>query len=135
MLWLMNQRRCSLIIVSNLHFTFEFYSHPLPIENIVIAILPLIANNHYLLVQNQVNEECFQAVIDLATSDEAFMHTIILLAANHWVRVYQKPAAVAISLAHHKVEALRIINERLGSPEIASADGTIGAIAAISLLR
>lgn len=61
------------------------------------------------------------------------MHTIILLAANHWVRVCRKPAIMAFCLAHHKVEAIRIINERLENPEIACADGTIGAVAAISL--
>jgi hypothetical protein len=74
-------------------------------------------------------------ILDLATSDEALMHTIILLAANYWVRKCGDPATVAFSLAHHKVEAIRIINERLGDPEMAAMDGTIGAVAGLSLVE
>ena len=66
-------------------------------------------------------------------SDIALMHTVVLLAANYWVRVCASSAAIDFSLAYHNVEAIRIINERLNDPQMASMDGTIGAIAAMSL--
>jgi hypothetical protein len=61
------------------------------------------------------------------------MHTAILLAANHWVILGGNPATVASALYHHKVEAIRIINERLGDAARAGLVGTIGAVAAMTL--
>lgn len=61
------------------------------------------------------------------------MHTAILLAANHWVLLGGNPATVSSALYHHKVEAIRIINERLGDPARAGLVGTVGAVAAMTL--
>jgi hypothetical protein len=69
----------------------------------------------------------------LARSDQALMHTSILLAANHWVLLGGNPATVASALYHHKVEAIRIINERLDDPVRAGLVGTVGAVAAMTL--
>lgn len=71
--------------------------------------------------------------MDLATSDVVVMHTIILLAANYWGRVTGNLATVAFSLAHHKIEAIRVINERLGDQVRATMDSTIAAVAAMTL--
>jgi hypothetical protein len=71
--------------------------------------------------------------LDLATSDVVVMHTIIILAANYWVRITGNLAPVAFSLAHHKVEAIRAINERLGDQVQATMDSTVAAVAAMSL--
>jgi hypothetical protein len=68
-----------------------------------------------------------------ATSDTVLMHTAIILAANHWVRLGGNPDTVTLALYHHKVEAIRIINERLGDPTKATLDGTVGAVAAMTL--
>ena len=61
------------------------------------------------------------------------MHTAIILAANHWVRLGGNPNTFTTALYHHKVEAIRIINERLGDPAKATLDGTVGAVAAMTL--
>ena len=70
---------------------------------------------------------------ELARSDQALMHTSILLAANHWVLLGGNPATVSSALYYHKVEAIRIINERLDDPVRAGLVGTIGAVAAMTL--
>lgn len=70
---------------------------------------------------------------ELARSDQALMHTSILLAANHWIVVGGNPATVASAFFHHKLEAIRIINERLDDPARAGLVGTIGAVAAMTL--
>lgn len=61
------------------------------------------------------------------------MHTAILLAANHWVLLGGNPATVSSAFYHHKLEAIRIINERLGDPAGAGLVGTVGAVAAMTL--
>lgn len=68
-----------------------------------------------------------------AASDTVLMHTAIVLATNHWVRLGGNPNTVSSALYHHKIEAIRIINERLADPAKATLDGTIGAVAAMTL--
>jgi hypothetical protein len=70
-----------------------------------------------------------------ATSDTVLMHTAIILAANHWLRLGGNPNTVIPALYHHKVEAIQIINERLGDPTKATLDGTIGAIGVMILIE
>ena len=61
------------------------------------------------------------------------MHAVIMLSAYHWVRLGGNSDTVASALFHHKVEAIRIINERLGDPAKATLDGTVGAIAVMTI--
>lgn len=63
------------------------------------------------------------------------MHTAILLAANHWVLLGGNPVTVSSAFYHHKLEAIRIINERLGDPARVGLVGTIGAVAAMTLVE
>jgi hypothetical protein len=63
----------------------------------------------------------------------ALLHTTILLSANHWIRTGRDPSVVSATLLHHKVEAIRIINERLDDNSMAVLDGTIGAVASMAL--
>ena len=72
-------------------------------------------------------------ILQLATSDVALLHTTILLSANHWIRTGRDPSVVSATLLHHKVEAIRIINERLDDNSMAVLDGTIGAVASMAL--
>jgi hypothetical protein len=72
-------------------------------------------------------------MLDLATSDPLLMHTLILLAGSHWVRLGGNQVAVALSLAYHNVEGLRMINERCGNPKSATMDGTVAAVAVMAL--
>ena len=71
--------------------------------------------------------------IELITNDEAMLHTAIVLAANHWINLGGKPATVSSALYHHKLEAIRIINDRLGDSTKAVLVGTIGAVAGMTL--
>jgi hypothetical protein len=91
-------------------------------------------NNYCLLTRTPIRRkdprgESFK----FATSDTVLMHTAILLAANHWVRQGGNPNTVSSALYHHKIEAIRIINERLADPAKATLDGTVGAVAAMTL--
>ena len=74
-------------------------------------------------------------VSDPVRSDEALIHTAILLAANHWVLLGGNPASVSSAFYHHKIEAIRINNERLGHPIRAGLVGTVGAVAAMTLVE
>jgi hypothetical protein len=61
------------------------------------------------------------------------MHTAIVLAANHWIRLGGNLNTVSSALYHHKIEAIRIINQRLADPAKVTLDGTVGAVAAMTL--
>ncbi len=74
-------------------------------------------------------------MVHLAISDAVLLHASLVLAASHWVILGGPRSRVACSFYHHKVAALRIINERLGNPEEALRDSTIGAVACLTILE
>jgi hypothetical protein len=74
-------------------------------------------------------------MLRLTISDAVLLHASLVLAASHWVVLGGPRARVASSFYHHKVAALRIINERLDNPEEALLDSTIGAVACLSILE
>jgi hypothetical protein len=72
-------------------------------------------------------------MLEMALSDPALLHGCIMLAANHWVLLGGDLARVASAFYSHKIGALRLINERLGSIDTAKRDGTVGSIACLVL--
>lgn len=64
------------------------------------------------------------------------MHGMLLLAANSWTKLGEgRTALMEPTLYHHKTEAIRIINERLGDTDLATSDGTVGATASLVILE
>jgi hypothetical protein len=90
-------------------------------------------NNYWVLSRTPIRKDPGGEPFELATSDVVLMHLAIILSANHWVRLGGNPSTVESALYYHKVEAIRIINERLRDPARAEQDSTVGAVAAITL--
>jgi len=63
------------------------------------------------------------------------MHSAIFLAANSWMQLGGRRTLIEPTFYHHKTEAIRIINERLGDRSAATSDSTVGAIACLVLLE
>lgn len=97
------------------------------------ATLTSPANNSQLLVPSNIKKDKLATeLLDLATSELCLMHAVIILAANEQVKMCGNATNV-FSRAYHKVEAIRMINERLGVPEMATLDSTVGAVAMMAL--
>jgi hypothetical protein len=133
-------QRCYLITVSLIRpapaFLLFTYCASLlsPAFRPILTFASLKDINYHVLTQTPIRkrdprEESF----DFATSDTVLMHAAIILSAYHWVRLGGNPDTVVLALYHHKVEAIRIINERLGDPAKATLDGTVGAIAVMTI--
>ncbi|EKD17935.1 putative Transcriptional regulatory protein moc3 [Drepanopeziza brunnea f. sp. 'multigermtubi' MB_m1] len=85
------------------------------------------------LTRQAVTKKYRHAEIEFSTSDIAVLHSVLHLTANHWVATGGDPGYMAPALYHHKLEAMRIIRERLRDPEQATTDGTVGGIAILIL--
>jgi hypothetical protein len=63
----------------------------------------------------------------MATKDPAFCHAVLSQFAGHLSMIQQKGDPTEALL--HMTEAIRIVNSRLGVPDLEICDGTIGAVA------
>lgn len=72
-------------------------------------------------------------MFDFAVSDEGLIHCAILLAADHFMLLGGNRTIAMSVFYQHKVEAIRIVNSRLGNPELATADGTVGTVACLTI--
>ena len=72
-------------------------------------------------------------MFDFAVSDEGLTHCAILLAADHFMLLGGSRTIAMSVFYQHKVEAIRIVNERLSDPELATADGTVGTVACLTI--
>lgn len=70
-----------------------------------------------------------------AVSDPVLTHVCLLLGASHFVFMGGSSDMVATAFYHHKVQAIRLVNERLGDPSMALLDGTVGAVACLTILE
>ncbi len=74
-------------------------------------------------------------MFDFVASDPLLMHCAILLAANHFSLMGQVAAVPLGAFYYHKVEAIRMVNARLGNAVTATSTGTIGAVASLTILE
>jgi hypothetical protein len=66
----------------------------------------------------------------LAISDEAFFHVALsLIVADGDLTLKKGDPAEAVS---YRMEAIRILNERMRSPQLRTSDGTLGAVAVLA---
>jgi hypothetical protein len=66
----------------------------------------------------------------LAISDEAFFNVALsLVAADGGLTLKKGDPAEAVS---YRMEAIRILNERIGSPQLRITDGTLSAVAVLT---
>jgi hypothetical protein len=74
-------------------------------------------------------------VWSFAMSDPIVFHGALLLTAEHMKVVGDLSPDLDSALLHHKVEVIRLVNERLGDPHMAASDGTVGGIACLAILE
>jgi hypothetical protein len=74
-------------------------------------------------------------LFELAKSDAALLHSSLMLSANHLISVGCTRALVESTLYQHKTTVIRMINERLGDLAAATCDGTVGAVANLTILE
>jgi hypothetical protein len=61
------------------------------------------------------------------------MNCAILLAADHFMLLGGNRAIAESAFYYHKLEAIRIVNKRLGNPQMATAEATVGTVACLTL--
>jgi hypothetical protein len=74
-------------------------------------------------------------LFELATSDAALLHSSLMLSANHFISVGGARTLVESTLYQHKTTTIRMVNERLGDLAAATCDGTVGAVANLTILE
>lgn len=74
-------------------------------------------------------------IFAFAMSDPIVFHGALLLTAEHMKVVGDESPDLDSALLHHKVEVIRLVNERLGNPQMAASDGTVGGIACLAILE
>ena len=72
-------------------------------------------------------------MVSYATSDEGFMNCMIVLAADHFMLLGGNRAISKTVYYHHKLEAIRIVKERLGNLQMATAEATMATVACLIL--
>jgi hypothetical protein len=72
-------------------------------------------------------------MLDFALTDEGLMNCAILLAADHFMLLGGNRVIAEPAFYHHKLEAIRIVNERLGNPQMATSEATVGMVACLTL--
>jgi hypothetical protein len=79
--------------------------------------------------------ELEDGLFDFATSDPALMHGALMLSANHFINVGGAKTLVELALYQHKTTVIQMINERLGDLATATCDGTVGAVANLTIFE
>lgn len=74
-------------------------------------------------------------MFEFATSEPALMHSAIILSAKHFVSLGGSESAILPAFYHHKLQAVQLINSRLGDSTMATTDGTLGAVASLTILE
>jgi hypothetical protein len=74
-------------------------------------------------------------LFELAKSDAALFHSTLMLSANHLISVGGERTLVESTLYQHKTTVIRMVNERLGDLAAATCDGTVGAVANLTILE
>jgi hypothetical protein len=98
--------------------------------------MPYSVTNNRILLQKTVESKREPELFRFSTSDAALLHGTLVLAANSWARVCGgERAQLEPILYQHKTEAIRIVNERLGERIFATTDGTVGAIACLTIFE
>ena len=101
----------------------------------LLTNLPKLVNHFRTHLQEPVRKDSRHSTFTMAISDPATLNTVLVLAANHWIIIGGQRNVMKSQLYQHKMETIRIVNERLGDPELATSDGTIGAVACLMLLE
>jgi hypothetical protein len=75
------------------------------------------------------------AMFEFVTSEPAMMHAAIILSAKHFVFLGGSETTILPAFYHHKLQAIQVVNARLGDCVMATADGTLGVVASLTILE
>jgi hypothetical protein len=90
---------------------------------------------HHMVVRGLVKRNSGDGIFCLAISDAAILHVSLELSARHWIRIGGQNGITSSMIYYHKVEALRIVNERMNDLNEAIRGTTIGAVACLTILE
>ena len=65
--------------------------------------------------------------------DPALFHGSMMLAGMHWFWLNGDVSRIQEAYLHHKLEALRLVNEQLADPSAQNSDNLVATIACLAL--
>ncbi|KAE8451943.1 hypothetical protein EG329_002784 [Mollisiaceae sp. DMI_Dod_QoI] len=85
-------------------------------------------NNYRVLLREPVRRPPGGEMFAWAATDAALLHASLVLAGKHWTFLGGSKRLIESTLYYHKMEAIRLLNERLADPVNSVSDGTVGAV-------
>ncbi|OCL05404.1 hypothetical protein AOQ84DRAFT_379623 [Glonium stellatum] len=70
------------------------------------------------------------AWLSMATKDEAYFHALISQFTAHFSLIHQR--GDPMEALTHRMEAVKLVNARLGDPDLEASDGTVSAVACMA---
>jgi hypothetical protein len=102
---------------------------------VVNQLTPPQVNNFYILINGVIRRPVGGPMFEFLITDQAMVHTGLLLAASHWIKSGGDRNLIYNAFYHHKIEAIRLVNEGLGDQQRAISDGIVGAVACLAILE
>jgi hypothetical protein len=103
-------------------------------DPLVDAKTSTLAKNYYILVKTPTPRKGATGDwIPFIVVNPAILNAALVLSASHWILIGGSKAEVVLAYYHHKVEAIRTINEGLADKKSAISDSIIAAIAMLAI--
>ena len=93
----------------------------------------LIFEDNHVFVQNPLPVNTKSKWLNYALSDPALFQATLLISAVHLALLHG--GILGEEVFYHKGETIRLVNNRLRDPEQGATDGTIGAVACLTIIE
>ncbi|KAI5927397.1 hypothetical protein F4810DRAFT_722577 [Camillea tinctor] len=127
-LWSQGKVSSSLDHISNL----SLVDYPTTMTHESLAFFKIFTR-HQGVVNESPTQPMNYFLIHRAFSNPALLHFILLLSCIRWTWDTGSMQQVRRSYLHHKLEAIKFVNEQLEDPKTALADSTIASIVGLAL--
>ncbi|KAI0125620.1 hypothetical protein BJ170DRAFT_631839 [Xylariales sp. AK1849] len=85
------------------------------------------------VVNRDVSPHSHAFLVERALSSPALLHGALLLSATRWTWYSGSINSIEKSFLHHKLQAIKFVNERLQDPQTAATETTIASIASLAM--
>ncbi|KAI0405409.1 hypothetical protein F4802DRAFT_606903 [Xylaria palmicola] len=88
-----------------------------------------------VLYRSRVERSRDSFLVHRALSHPGFLHAALLLTTLHWAWHTGDVEQFRVPYLHHKVQAIRFVNEQLQDVDTAASDGTIAVVASLAVME
>jgi hypothetical protein len=130
-----------LVIPPSENLTFLSATTSDPFQTLPINLDPASQQllNHFqvyrMFVRGYVKRSPGDSLFKLAISDAALLHAALVVSASHLMSLGGLSGISSPTMYFHKIEAIKIVNERMSDPKGAVQDATMGAVACLTILE